>query len=193
MVNSKKIAMLAAVLSVCGSVQAAVVDTPDVAGLKTFMDTNTGRVWLDMDNFFNASATAGTSGFGMIAAANAAGFSIASLADVQQLFSTLPLSSGEWPAYAAVMGYGQPRQLIWGMYEGGYSPSYPWAYAWSNDTNWNFGGYTDANGVQNGDSPGSVDMGIWAYQTNPVPEPETWLMTLGGLGLLAALARRRRV
>ncbi|NRR31827.1 PEP-CTERM sorting domain-containing protein [Oxalobacteraceae bacterium] len=157
------------------------------------MDTNTGRVWLDMDNFFDAGANVGTSGFGMIAAANAAGFSIANLADVQQLFSTLPLSGGEWPSYAAVMGYGQPRQLIWGMYEGGYSPDYPWAYAWSSDSYWNFGGNTYGPGVQNDGNSGSVDMGIWAYQTNPVPEPDTWLMTLGGLGLLAALARRRRV
>jgi hypothetical protein len=82
------------------------------------------------------------------------------------------------------------------MYDGGSSPSYPWAYAFSSDTSWNFGGSTNAANVQNAGSPGAVDMGLWAYATgsivSPVPEPETYAMLLVGLGLMGGMARRRK-
>ena len=46
------------------------VDYADVNGLKTFQDTNTGNIWLDMNNFFDsATGTSTYTGNDMVAAA----------------------------------------------------------------------------------------------------------------------------
>jgi hypothetical protein len=44
----------------------------------------------------------------------------------------------------------------------------------------------------NGTSTGGSYGGAFAVQMAPVPEPETYAMLIGGLGILAALARRRK-
>jgi len=179
--------------------QASVIDHSDIAGLTTFEDTNTNRVWLDMDNFFDTTATFGTTGNDMIAAAQTAGFTFAFRADVNELFSTLLLDAGQWQSYADVMGYGIPRSLIWGMYDDGVDDgSSPWAWSYINDTTWSFGGDTDQSTIQNSQQPSSIDMGIWAYCDNcssveTVPEPSTAaLMILGVLGL-GAVRRRQKI
>ncbi len=191
-----KALIAACTLTLAGTANAGIINSANVGSLTTFQDTNTGRVWLDLDNFFDASANIGTTGFDMISIAAASGFTIANSIDLNQLFAGLPLDGGQWSSYASIMGFGAPRNLIWGMYEGNSSPNYPWAYAFSNQSSWNFGGSTNAANVQNAGAAGAVDMGLWAYATgsivSPVPEPETYAMLLAGLGLMGGMARRRK-
>lgn len=186
-------AAITCALALTATAQANVINSANVGNLTTFQDTNTGRIWLDMDNFFDDASNNGTTGFDMIATATANGFTFATSADVHQLLDNLPLNGGQWSSYAAVMGYGHPRNLIWGMYNDGTSPNFNWAWSYSGDQQWNFAGYTNANGVQNAGSPGAVDMGIWAYKNAPaIPEPETYAMMALGLGLVGFAARRRK-
>jgi hypothetical protein len=182
-------------MSMVSSAGAAVVNSANVNGLKTFTDTTTNRVWLDMDNFFDASANSGGTGQDMIAIAQAAGFAIASKDDVSALLGTLPLDAGQWAGYAAVMGYGAPRQLIWGMYDDGASnPAYGWAYAFITYPAWGFADDVyDASTQVNPGIPNARDLGLFAFQVpaNSVPEPGSIaLLTLSLAGLLAARHRK---
>ena len=68
------------------SAQAAVIDHADVGGFRTFQDTDTGRVWLDLNNFFGETTNQ------MIAQANAAGFTFVLRSDVDALLGSLPLT-----------------------------------------------------------------------------------------------------
>lgn len=189
------IVAISTTIALCQGAQANVVNSDDVAGLRTFQDTGTGRIWLDMDNFFDESATFGTTGNAMIAAAQAAGFIFATKSDVEQLLNTLPLNGGQWATYANVTGYGHPRQIIFGMYDDTTGDPFGIAWAWSDDSSWSYADdLTSANAVQNEGANGSVDMGIWAYKlaaTNDVPEPG--MLALLGLGFLGlCVARRKR-
>ena len=179
---------LCATAFVAMSAQAVVIDHANVAGFKTFQDLNTGRVWLDMNNFFNMTTD------DMVTAAAAGGFTFATTADVNGLLGSLPLTGGEWPGYKAIMGDAPNRELIWGSYDDGTPGNVGWAFSFSGDSTWSFvDDATASNGVPNGGSP-DADMNIWAYQTGvaAVPEAETYALMLAGLGVLGAAVRRRK-
>jgi len=102
-----KLVFAVTALSIVVGAHGAVVDSADVAGFTTFQDTVSGRVWLDMDNFFFLGANPEPlgpdlvdrslyTGFEMIDAAQNAGFTFATRDDVSALLSTLPLTAGEW-------------------------------------------------------------------------------------------------
>jgi hypothetical protein len=171
------------VLAFGGAAMATVIDGPIVGGFTTFIDQNTGRVWLDLNNFFDQNATT------MVAAANAAGFSFANLTDVQQLLNSLPLTGGEWPGYAAIMGKAPNRELIWGAYFEDFS-TVGWAWSYDYDVAWQYDfNAFDWNTVPNGGSA-DADCNIWAYQTGVVPIPGTmWLL---GFGLLSLAGIKRK-
>lgn len=189
----KPITAMLLALFVANIASATVVDSANVAGLKTFKDTNTNRVWLDLNNFFDAGANNSLNGLQMISASQAAGFTFATKADVSQLLSTLPLDGGQFAGYAAVMGYSAPRQLIWGMYDDGASP-YGWAYSYTGGSPWAFNDnvYNPSTFVNSANS-GSRDLGIFAYKlvaSTDVPEPAG--IALFGLGIAGLMAARRR-
>jgi hypothetical protein len=178
--------------------QANVIDSADVSGLKTFQDTNTGRIWLDMNNFFDASANVSTTGYNMINTAQNAGFTFATQSDVEQLLNSLSLGNGEWSSYAPIMGYGIPRQLIWGMFDDTTGNPFGFAWAWSDDIAWNiWADVSDASTIMNENIPGAVDMGLWAYQTgntnSNVPEATTLASMSLGIAFMGAMRRRKSI
>ncbi len=195
MKSGKLLPALLLFISLSNVAHAAVVDSADVGGLKTFRDTSTDRIWLDMNNFFDATSSASVTGLQMISTAQAAGFTFARQSDVAELLGSLPLGAGQWATYAAVMGYSVPRQLIWGMYDDGNDNElYGWAFAFSNYSAWGYeNDVADPSIIVNPGLPNAQDMGLFAYMTVPdteVPEPAS--MALAGLGAASLLAARRR-
>jgi len=167
---------------------AQVVAGGSVGGLGTFVDVNTSRVWLRMDNFFNKSADQ------MLATAQAQGFSFADQADVNQLFSGLPLSGGEWSSYAAIMGRAPNRELIWGAFEGSTSDSVGWGWSYSFDSSWSAFDDMDSSADIPYRGRPFADLNLWAFQTGTpsAPEPVSWVMMVGGFGLIGGSLRARR-
>jgi hypothetical protein len=180
--------LVGALAGVSTQASATVIDGANVGSYTTFVDQNTGRVWLDLDTFFGLSHNA------MEGLASTAGFSVATRGDVDALLASLPLTGGEWPSYAAIMGSAPNRSLIWGSYEPVTPGIVAWAYSFNGDSSWSFLDHTDfgVNDVPNQDSS-AADMNLWAYQDGPaaVPEPGTLLLMASGLAG-AALRRRRR-
>jgi hypothetical protein len=181
--------LVAALLGLASTtVNAQVVAGGTVGGFGTFVDVNTNRVWLRMDNFFDESADQ------MLAAAQAQGFSFATQADVNQLLGSLPLNGGQWSSYAAIMGQAPNRDLIWGAYEGSNPGSVGWAFAYSDYQAWSVIDNVDSSGsIPNEGSP-EADLNLWAFQTGTpsVPEPASWAMMVGGFGVVGGALRGRR-
>ena len=172
-----------AVAGSCHLACGAIIPFGPHGGLNTFLDTNTNRSWVKLDTFFEKSYNE------MSAVVTAAGFTVASRTDVQELLDTLPLSGGEWPGYASVMGQAPNRKLIWGAYSSSDPTLFGWGYA--HDTgDWNFSDdIWAANSVPNSGSL-NADLNIWAFRT--VPEPSSMLLMCCGAVGAAALARLRR-
>ncbi len=175
-----------------GSSHAAVVNSANVGSYRTFQDTSSGLVWLDMDNFFDsATGTGSMTGLQSMAAAQAAGFQVATRAQVQAMLNTLPLTGGQWAGYASIMGFGDPRDLIWGLTND--AGTYGWAWAFSNDTAWQYSGAGGESAVAAGNPAGSQDLGVWAFRVaddHNVPEPG--MLGLFALAAAAGLLARRR-
>src|SRR5574343_547044 len=177
MINFKKavrLSVAATTLAIAGmNANAAIVNSGDINGLRTFSDTGTGMVWMDLDNYLDSATGTGTmTVFQMISAALAAGFTVATQSQVQTLLNTLPLSGGEWSSYAAIMGSGDPRDLIWGLTQDG--QSYGWAWSYSTDSTWQYSGASGVDLVAAGNGAGSQDLVVWAFlDGGQVADPST--------------------
>ncbi len=182
------VTLLAAAAFICPRAAFAdIVTSGSVDGLATFEDQNTGRVWLDLNDFFNESYNQ------MATTAAADGFTLANEQDVQNLLNSIPVSGADWSTDASIMGSAPNRQLIWGAYLGSTDATAGWAYAFDGDPSWTF--VNDAVGsdvVPNGDSD-IADMNIFAFEGGraSVPDPASTLALVGGaFAGLAALRRR---
>ncbi len=176
-------AALIACLAMTATTTAAapIVDVPDAGGYAAFQDVATGRIWLDLNNFFDTSYN------DMAAAVQLRGFTVASRADVEQLLNTLPLTGGEWSTYSAIMGRAPNRPLIWGAYLS--TITLNWAYSYDLSSAWSF---QDSTGIPLDSPPNTggpdADMNIWAFQEGGAAVPEPSSIALLGLGLLALAA-----
>lgn len=177
------------------SLRANIIAVPDVDGLQAFEDTNTGLTWLGLANFYDESPDQ------MMVTAEAAGFTVANLAQVQTLLNSLPLTSGQWPSYAAIMGSAPNRGLIWGDFADPSNPTHQeWAYAYSPDQVWSYqadalGSYS---GYTNDEIPNAgtdfTDLDLWAVETGGqtgVPDAFPTVLMLGASVLMMAGLRRR--
>jgi hypothetical protein len=155
---------LAAIGFLGGSINLVYADTvvsnQNIRGLSTFRDTNTGYIWLKLNNFFSQSVNQ------MLVQANSAGFTLATTAQVNGLLNGLPLTSNQWSSYASVMGRAPNRGLIWGAYNS-QSVNSSWAYAYDSDTTWT---YTDSLGFDDDGIPNAgsdeAELNLWALMTD---------------------------
>ena len=200
----------AAALAAPGAASAGVIEHADVAGFRTFEDTTTGRVWLDLDNFWITTAQGAAQAFNsynaFLAAAQAAGFVWASVAEVQALTATLPLSvpavpgnvSPEFLGYRAVMAteWGGEWGPLLGLADIG-SPTQQIVVAADPATtfSWVLSGVDVDFSSTGEDSPSPINGGLWAYLDSVAPPPgavpEPGTLALLVAGLMASSAARR--
>ena len=182
-------ASLAFSLAAALTTKATVIDVAPTGGYGYFQDTNTGRIWLDMNTFFSTSYGS------MLTTATGLGLTVADLADVQELLNSLPLTGGEWPSYSAIMGSAPNRGLIWGGYDNGLpNTTYDYAWSYSGDLSWNYDAVNHDYSVIENFGQLEADMNIWAYREgSAIPDCSSTivLLALGAAGLVE-LRRQKR-
>src|SRR5688572_14897299 len=109
------LAVLALAL-VSARAEAVIADLP---GGK-FQDLDSGLVWLDLAPYYNMS-------YQDAVAALPAGFHVATLPELQQLWASAPANPATFWSDFAIMGSASSRSLIWGWYDAQSTSSLGWA------------------------------------------------------------------
>jgi hypothetical protein len=186
----------ASLLALAGASQAGVIEGADVGGFRTFIDTNTGTVWADLDNHLAFTGSAFTFRFtdrdDYLAQLQAAGFTYASGAEVAALTATLPMATtldhGQLGLVMGSLSYGETNNLDGYADEGGGLHQRHFGLA-----NWGAGSAQWALGGAVAWPTALNDAGLWAYIAGPggpggsVPVPST--LALAALGLCALSGR----
>lgn len=194
--------------------QAAVVEHADLGGFRTFQDTLTGNVWVDLDARFELpsgpSPQVTHASYGAyLSALQAAGFVWATTSQVMALMDSLPFSSNAAAAQAeaaqrvGVMSsvWGSEFSNMMGIAENTSTPTGQRRHGivLSSLPQWG----TFASSLDFSEANGSNTFGLWALQPgqaggggqpspNAVPEPAGWgLAALAWVGV--ALQRRRKL
>jgi len=186
------------ILALCAvSAHADVVAGGNVDGFGTFVDNNTGRTWLRLDNFFGESPDQ------MVAAIQGSGFQLATYDDLAPLLASLtPLTNSGWVADATVMGSAADRNIIFGAFAGSTAGMVGWAYGSDWDTVWSvLFDQAPSSFIPNGGTE-AADMNLWAFQEKRsdratqlaagVPEPTSWVLMLSGFAAVGFSMRKRR-
>ena len=161
-----------------------------------FYDDVTGRIWLDMDNF-DSDITLGDKVTNNILA----GYTIATFADVQDLYSHIGQNQSSGTIWSYINGndYNGPYHPVMGII---YGPEFKQEQDDSDFARWGWADNgTDVDPFYTYYSLANeydmTDRGVWAYietnQGNIVPIPST--ISLFGLGILclAGLSRKKLV
>jgi len=177
--------------------KAAIIDLPETGGYGLFQDSDTGYIWLDLDNFY------GLSFYEMELIVTNLGFTVATKSDVETLLSNDPLDGtfATWSYYANIMGSAPNRNLIWGAYEDGRDPLYSYVSASENQNQWQFAIHTcafrsdvanEGSTTEEGEPLFITDMNIWAHSLTDiaVPIPATMYLFASGLLGLSGVAMR---
>jgi hypothetical protein len=184
-------------------VHATVIDTPDVVigtnSFRTFQDVSTGKIWLDLDNFFGSSYSYNS----VVTLLSGTQFHVATLSDMNALQASIPAVPANFAAEVVIVGgnyLGSPyangtRSLMYGVYDDGGlgAPTYASDFFRYSTTTISWGQNIDSLRTDLPLSFLAPDVGVFVVgPTQPFPEPETYAMMLAGLGLLGFAARRRK-
>jgi hypothetical protein len=185
-------------------VNAGIVDVSDVTiggnPYRTFQDTTTNLIWLDLDNFFFTDTTYNS----LIPLLSGSGFHLATQAELDALGLSIPAVPANFAAEAAILGANYPgsphapggRSLMWGIYEDGDpSDGVSYLYRYDYDTSWNYSPNVVAAGnILRLENNFAQDLSAWVVAdaaNTKAPEPGT--ITLLGAGLAGLAMLRRRV
>lgn len=193
--NPRQLAgMILAGMVFTGTAQAALVardlDAPGDA--KITLDTESGLRWLDL-NLTIPLAVNSANQF------TAAGWSVATLTQVQDLIghhfgssftngTRIPVASSDAQAFVDLLGPTFGADIAWGRFQASSSSVAGQAIV-------RFDSGLESYLIQDsgfGSGEPHSFSGVFYVMTQPVPEPESYAMMLAGLGVLGAVARRRK-